>query len=174
VLAVILSIVEMVRRQYRPQRFVVGIDQAGTRTYTPATPGIESLPGLLIFRYDADLFYANANQFSDDVQKMVVSAPTPVRLLVLDCSSIPDVDYSAAVALEALIDFVHNRGATFALASLDPDLRADLTTQGVLAKVDAEHIYDSIPAAVTAFRENPPSRDIVDLSEPPTQPPPQP
>jgi high affinity sulfate transporter 1 len=174
VLAVILSIVEMVRRQYRPQRFVVGVDASGSRTYTPATPGLESQPGLLIFRYDADLFYANANQFSDDVQQMVASAPTPVRLLVLDCSSIPDIDYSAVIALEGLIDFVHNKGAIFALANLDPDLRADLNKQGAMARVGADHIYDSIPDAVTAFRELPPSSVDVDASEPPTTASPQP
>jgi MFS superfamily sulfate permease-like transporter len=56
VLAVVLSILEMVRRQYRPKRFVVSAVEDGTPTYTPAAPGLQSLPGLLVFRYDADLF----------------------------------------------------------------------------------------------------------------------
>ena len=143
----------MVRRQYRPKELVVGVDDDGTRTYTPAAPGVQSLAGLLVFRYDADLFYANANQFSDDVQQLVESAPEPIRWLVLDCSSIPDIDYSAAIALKGLIDFVHARGAVFALAGLDPDLRADLDKQRVLRMLNADHIFDSVPAAVAAFHE---------------------
>ena len=164
VLAVVLSILEMVRRQYRPKRFVVGIDDRGTATYVPATPGVQSLPGLLVFRYDADLFYANANQFSADVQQMVVSAPEPVRWLVLDCSSIPDVDYSAAIALEGLIDFVHAHGAVFALADLDPELRSNLEKQGVLEMLHADHIFDSIPAAVAAFRAGLAKADLTPVS----------
>ena len=171
VLAVILSIVEMVRRQYRPQRFVVGVDAGGTTTYVPAKPGQESQPGLLVFRYDADLFYANANQFSSDVQQMVDAAPSPIRWLVLDCSSIPDVDYSAAIALDGLIDFVHTRGSVFALAGLDPDLRSDLTRQGVLARLHADRIYPDIPAAVNAFGVWAADPDhTTDGSEPATEP----
>ncbi len=151
VLAIVLSLVEMVRRQYRPERFVVGVDADGDPTYLMAKPGLQSRPGLLVFRYDADLFYANANQFSDDVQALITAAPDPVRWLVLDCSSIPDVDYSAGIAVDNLITFVHNRGATFALAALDPDLRSTLEQQGVLKMLNVDHIYDSVPDAVAAF-----------------------
>ncbi len=155
VLAIVLSLVEMVRRQYRPERFVIGVDADGDPTYTMAKSGLQSAPGLLVFRYDADLFYANANQFSDDVQGLITSAPDPVRWLVLDCSSIPDVDYSAGVAIDNLITFVHNRGATFALAALDPDLRATLSQQGVLKMLNVDHIYDSVVEAVRAFLATP-------------------
>lgn len=168
ILAVALSLVEMVRRQYRPKRFVVRVHSGGTTSYTSAAPGLESLPGLLIFRYDADLFYANAHQFSDDVQQLVLSAPRPIRWLVLDCSAIPDVDYSAALSLQALIDFVHTRGAVFALAGLDPDLRSDLERQGVLAMLNADHLYDSIPAAVAAFRTSPGNPEQLTGGSPPS------
>jgi high affinity sulfate transporter 1 len=155
IVAIAASLVEMVRRQYRPERFVVGIAADGGPTYTMAKAGLQSLPGLVVFRYDADLFYANANQFSDDVQSLIQAAPDPVRWLVLDCSSIPDVDYSAGVALDGLIAFVHNHGAVFALAALDPELRATLTQEGVLPMLNVDHIYDSVPDAVAAFRAAP-------------------
>jgi high affinity sulfate transporter 1 len=155
ILALVLSILEMVRRQYRPHRFVVGVNAQGKQTYAPAKPGIQSLPGLLVFRYDADLFYANASQFSDDVQHLIVEAPDPVRWLILDCTSISDVDYSAAAALDGLVTFVHNRGATFALAAPDPDLRATLAKLGVLKQLNVDHIYDSVEDAVAAFRSSP-------------------
>jgi MFS superfamily sulfate permease-like transporter len=156
VLAVILSLVEMVRRQYRPHRFVIGVDAAGEPTYTRAEKGMQSAPGLLVFRYDADLFYANANQFSDGVQQLITSAPDPVRWLVLDCSSIPDVDYSAGAAFHQLVTFVHNRGANVVLANLDPDLRATLDRFGVIQMLNVDHIYPTVADAVAAFRSSSP------------------
>jgi len=155
VLAIVASILEMIRRQYRPERFVVGVNKAGTPTYTAATPDTQSAPGLIVFRYDADLFYANANRFSDDVQALITGAPDPVRWLVLDCTSIPDVDYSAGIAIDGLIAFVHQRGGVFALAGLDPDLHATLRQEGVLRMLNSDHIYVSVAAAVAAFRAQP-------------------
>jgi len=156
VLAVVLSIVEMVRRQYRPHRFVMGIDAEGEPTYARARQGMQSAPGLLVFRYDADLFYANANQFSDGVQQLITATPDPVRWLVLDCSSIPDIDYSAGAALHQLVTFVHNRGATVALAAVDPDLRTTLDKLGVLQMLSVDHIYPTVGDAVVAFRSSSP------------------
>ncbi|MGS0687464.1 SulP family inorganic anion transporter [Nakamurella sp. GG22] len=155
ILAIVASILEMIRRQYRPERFVVGVDKAGTATFTAATPGIQSAPGLIVFRYDADLFYANANRFSDEVQGLITGAPDPVRWLVLDCTSIPDVDYSAGLAIDGLIDFVHQRGAVFALAGLDPDLHATLKQEGVLGMLNADHVFASVDDAIAAFRAAP-------------------
>ena len=155
ILAVVASILEMIRRQYRPERFVVGVNTSGTETYTVATPGTQSAPGLIVFRYDADLFYANANRFSDDVQALITGAPDPVRWLVLDCTSIPDVDYSAGLSIDGLITFVHQRGAVFALAGLDPDLGATLRQQGVLRMLNSDHLYGSVADAVAAFKAHP-------------------
>ena len=152
VLAVVLSLVEMVRRQYRPHQFVVSVTRDGKETYARAEPGMQSSPGLLVFRFDADLFYANANQFSENVQQLISSAPDPVSWLILDCSSIPDVDYSAGAALKSLVKFVHTRGATFALAAADPNLRTTLSSLGVLDELPANHVFDSVEDAVDAYR----------------------
>jgi len=152
VLAVVLSLVEMVRRQYRPHQFVVSVTRDGKETYAPAEPGMQSSPGLLVFRFDADLFYANANQFSENVQQLITSAPDRVSWLILDCSSIPDVDFSAAAALKGLVKFVQTRGATFALAAADPNLRTTLSSLGVLDELRANHVFDSVEDAVAAFR----------------------
>ena len=70
ILAIVLSILALVRRQYKPSDFVVGVDASGEPTYQRGrAPGMQSLPGLIVFRYDAELFYANANRFVDDVQR---------------------------------------------------------------------------------------------------------
>ncbi|MGV9711575.1 SulP family inorganic anion transporter [Gordonia sp. NPDC003424] len=150
--AMAVSLLELVRRQYHPERFVIGVSDHGReRRYRPATPGQQSLPGLIVFRYDADLFYANASRFADDVMNLVRAAPDPVRWLVLDCTAITDVDYSASTVLADLISFVHSRNAHFVLAGVDPELQGTLLTEGVLADLSPDHVFPTVGAAVRAF-----------------------
>jgi high affinity sulfate transporter 1 len=155
VLAVVLSLLELVRRQYRPADFVVGVDKDGQPTYQPAAPGLQSLPGLVVFRYDADLFYANANRFTDDVEALFQSAPDPVRWLVLDCSSVDDVDYSAGLALSGLIDFVHAHDAHFAIAQADAGLLPTLELYGLLDKFGRSRVFGNLEDAFAAYRADP-------------------
>ncbi len=152
VLAIVLSILEIIRRAYSPSDFLVAVDSAGDTVYTAAEPGHRSLPGLLVFRFDAELFYANANRFVDDVQALMAAAPEKVRWLVLDCSSIADVDYSAGLALAGLIHSVHENDGVFALAEADPELISTLHTYGTMEEFDNAHIYATIADAVSAFQ----------------------
>ena len=105
-----------------------------------------------MFRFDAELFFANASRFSDEVLGVLATAPTPVRWLVLDCSSLDDIDYSASITLRGIIDSLHSDGRVFALAEADPQLLDTLTKYGILTDFDNTHIYSTVPAAVAAFQ----------------------
>jgi high affinity sulfate transporter 1 len=155
ILAIVASIIDLIRRQYSPKRFVIGVEKDGMPTYEQAVAGAQSAPGLIVFRYDADLFYANANRMSDDVQALMSGAPDPVRWLVLDCTAIDDADYSAGVALNGLIDYVHEHDAVLALAGADDSLLQPLKAYGVIQRVEPAHVFDSVAAAVAAFRALP-------------------
>ena len=152
VLAVILSIVEMVRRQYRPQRFVVGVDAGGTTTYVPATPGVQSatrtsgvpLRRRPVLRQRQPVLQTTCRSWS--TPRRVRSGGSCWTARPSPTSTTPPPSHWSG-----LIDFVHTRGAVFALAGLDPDLRSDLTRQGVLARLHADHIYPDISSAVTAY-----------------------
>ena len=157
VLAIVLSIIEIIRRAYSPKNFVVGVNKDGEPTYTVARPGGESLPGLVVFRYDAELFYANSSRFADAVQGIIAAAPNHVRWLVLDCSAMADVDYSAGVILAELIQSVHADGGVFAIAGADPGLLATLKKYGTLDNFDNSHIFATVATAVAAFRASSPS-----------------
>ncbi len=154
VLAIVLAIVELVRRQYKPSNFVVGQSADGDPVFGSATPGAQSLPGLVIFRYDADLFYANAARFTDDVEAVVNAAPDPVRWLVLDASAIDDIDYSAGIALAGLIDYVHARNAHFGLAGADPELLDTLKKYGALDLFDHTRVFATIGDVFTAYQHD--------------------
>jgi high affinity sulfate transporter 1 len=151
ILAILLSLLEVVRRAYQPGDFVIGQGAGEDVEYDAAKAGAESRPGLVVFRFDAPLFYANANRFSDDVKGVMEGAPTPVRWLVLDCSSITDVDYSAGLELTDLITYVHQRGARFGLVRADEALLATLRTYGVLERLsDVFDAFEAAPAAAPA------------------------
>jgi high affinity sulfate transporter 1 len=155
ILAIVVSILNIIRRQYSPKKFIVTMNAADEPTYESAAPGSQSAPGLIIYRYDAELFYANVNRFVDDVQKVVVAAPTPVEWLILDASSLDDVDYSAGVALSGLLDFLEARQITAALARVDSSFLAAMKSYGIASRIPPERMYPSLADAFAAFEARP-------------------
>jgi MFS superfamily sulfate permease-like transporter len=155
--AILLSLAEVVRRAYQPGAFVVAQGSGDDLDYETATAGAQSRPGLVIFRFDAPVFYANANRFADDVKALVEGAPTPVRWLVLDCSAVSDVDYSAGLELGDLITYVHHHDARFGLARADDALVATLRRYGVLDEIPPERIFEHLDDVFAAYEALPPA-----------------
>jgi MFS superfamily sulfate permease-like transporter len=88
-LAMALSLLRHVRQSYRPHTMVLAPDATGRWLPVPATPGVQTEPGLVVYRFGADLFYANENRFADEVRELVKRAPTPlVRWLVVDAGAV--------------------------------------------------------------------------------------
>ncbi|MGB3371622.1 MAG: STAS domain-containing protein, partial [Rhodococcus sp. (in: high G+C Gram-positive bacteria)] len=153
ILGIALSIAELVRRQYQPARFVIDRDDSGNARYVQAKLGLQSAPGLLVFRYGADLFYANASRFTTEVEALVAATPDPLHWMVLDCSSINDIDYSAGEALSGLVDYVHAHNIHFALTGLDPALTRVLTEYGVYGKIRPDRIFSSADEVFAAYQQ---------------------
>ena len=155
ILAVVLSLLNLIWRQYHPGDFVVGQDAAGEPVYLPASPGAQTLPGLVIFRYDAELFYANANRFADHFEAVISAAPDPVRWVVLDCAAIPDVDFSAGVTLAHLVNYSRAHNARFVLARPDTQLLATLRAYGILDTIGEDNIIPTLEEVFRAYRTGP-------------------
>ena len=102
VLAMILSLLRIVQHSYHPHTGVMALKQDGIWQLNPVTPGAMTEPGLVMYRFEAELFYANANRFSEEVRCLVGQPPTPVRWLIVDAESITHLDYSAARVIERL------------------------------------------------------------------------
>ena len=151
ILAIVVSILNIIRRQYKPKDFVVGVSEDGQPTYQAATAGAQSAPGLIIFSYDAALFYANANRFVDDVEKLIESAPAPVEWLILDAGGLDDIDYSASKALDGLLDYLDAKGVTACLARADAGLMATLTSYGTDKRIPPDRIFGNLTDAYAAF-----------------------
>lgn len=152
VLAIVVSLLDIIRRQYLPASFVVGETAAGDPVYSEAEAGAQSEPGLVIFRYDAQLFYANANRFVEDVQAVVEGAPDPVRWVILDATSVTDLDYSAWNSLQGLGNYLHAKGIHFGLARVDPELEQTLITYGYPEHFDDSMTFGSLEEVIAGFR----------------------
>jgi SulP family sulfate permease len=117
----------------------------------------EAVPGLVIYRFDGPLFFANAQLLADDIEAAIAegSATEPVRWVVIDAESIGDVDSTGAGVLGDLTDALRERGITLALARLKSAVSTYLARAGVMEKVGAEHVYLEVDDAVAAFATAP-------------------
>jgi SulP family sulfate permease len=135
------------------------------RTFLVRVPGTDSfrgvdsvadgtaVPGLVVYRFDAPLFFANAQLLADDIQMAVAEAAVrePVRWVVIDAESIGDVDSTGAGTLADLADSLEERGIALSLARLKAAVSEYLDRAGVVEKIGAEHVYLEVDDAVAAF-----------------------
>jgi SulP family sulfate permease len=153
-IAVGLSLLDILRRVARPHDAVEGLvpGLAGMHDVDDY-PTAEVVPGLLVYRYDAPLFFANAENFLARVRAEVDGAAAPVRWLLLNTEAMSEVDLTGADALETLRSELACRGIVLALARVKQDLRDTLEPTGLLGRIGDEHVFVTLPTAVAAFRE---------------------
>jgi MFS superfamily sulfate permease-like transporter len=152
-LAMVLSLLRHVRHSYRPHTAVLVEDGAGHRRPIPAIAGALSEPGLVIFQFGADLFYANAGRFAEDLRGLVEGVPTPVKWLVVEASAITSIDYSATRVLRSLQEDLIRDGVVMVLAHAQPSLRSDLERHRLIDVIGADHVFDSLHEALAAIHE---------------------
>ena len=158
-LAIALSLFRHVRHSYRPHTMMLVPDSMGRWLSVPATPGKVTEPGLIVYRFGADLFYANQNRFTDEVRALVKQAPPPLRWLVVDAGAITDIDYSAAQSIRELLQELASRKIGTIFGRVNAYLHADMDRHGITAVVGPERIFQTLHEAVAAARTGMPSAD---------------
>ena len=151
IVAVVLSIVDHVRRNYQPSDAVITHRDGQWETERPVA-GARSEPGMVAYRFGASLFYANADLFDTEVRELVRGGSPPVRCLVLDAAAINDVDYSAAEMLRQLLPALQQAGVRLYPARVQPSVLALLQRYG-LGPLLPQHLYDSLAGAYEAARQ---------------------
>ena len=157
-LAIALSLLRHVRHSYRPHTMVLAPDEAGRWLPVSATPGLETEPGLVVYRFGADLFYANDNRFADEVRALIEHAPTPVHWFVVDASAMTDIDYSAARSLHDLCDDLKRCGITLVFGRVNAYLRADMDRHCITSAIGEKFIFSTLHEALSAVRMD--SREV--------------
>ena len=151
VLAMGLSLLRHVRHSYRPHTAVLVADEGGVWREVPAVAGATSGPGLVIFRFGADLFYANIGRFVEDVQRLVETAPAPLAWLVLDGGAITSIDYSAARTLQELHADLTRQRVSLVLVHASASLLADVGRHQIHDVFGADRVFDKLHEALTAI-----------------------
>jgi SulP family sulfate permease len=155
-LAIALSIFRHVRHSYNPPAMLLAPDVTGRWVPVPATPGKQTEPGLIVYRFGSDLFFANAKRFADQVRVLVDRAPTPVHWFIVDASAVTDIDFSAAQSVRDLIDELKRRGVRIVFARVSPYLRSDMDRHHITEAVGVQWIFTTLHEAITAVRRSTP------------------
>jgi SulP family sulfate permease len=148
--AIGLSVLDLLRRVARPhdaiEGFVPGL--AGMHDIDDF-PDAEPVPGLVIYRYDSPLFFANAEDFGTRAR---AAAAGDVNWFILNTEAIVEVDITAVDALEDLRQDLDARGVVFGMARIKQDLRAMLAPSGLLDRIGEQYLFPTLPTAVEAYR----------------------
>ncbi|MEU2429350.1 sulfate permease [Streptomyces sp. NPDC007861] len=152
--AVGLSVTEMLARVARPHDAIQGLvpGLAGMHDVDDY-PEARTVPGLVVYRYDSPLFFANAQNFRRRATAAVDDHPGPVAWFVLNAEANVEVDITALDAVEALRRDLERRGIVFALARVKQDLRDELDAFGLTAAVGPDRMFPTLPTAVAAYEE---------------------
>jgi MFS superfamily sulfate permease-like transporter len=119
-------------------------------------PPTETLKGLIIYRFNSSLYFANAGAFGDEVEQLVEAATTnggKLEWFVLDASAINDIDTTGAGAIERVLDLLEKHGVTFAISHANPRVPGLLMTYELLDKIGETHLYRTNRDAVAAFAQ---------------------
>ncbi|MFG2006255.1 SulP family inorganic anion transporter [Spirillospora sp. NPDC048911] len=151
-IAVGLSILNVFRRSWWPYETVLGrVDGLEGFHSIRSYPDAERLPGLVIYRFDAPLFFANAKTFRDELLRLAKTEQPP-QWIVIAAEPITDVDTTAADVLEDLDEALNAEGISLIFAELKDPVRRKIEHYGLTRTIDPQHFFPTVEAAVTAFR----------------------
>jgi sulfate permease, SulP family len=151
-LAMGLALVRHVRHAYQAHTAVLVQDAHGNWRGTPAVPGAITEPGVIVFQFGAELFYANAERFAETIRTLLERAPSDVQWLVLDAGAITNVDYSAARTLRTVHADLGKRGVALLVVHAQESLRESLEHHGLLADIGAANVHDTLREALATIR----------------------
>jgi MFS superfamily sulfate permease-like transporter len=154
-LAVALSLMRHVRHSYHPHTMVLTPVAPGKPwQFMPTKPGAMTAPHLIVYRFGADLFYANDHFFASEVTKLVDTASDGLRHLVVDAGAITDLDYSAARTIGELIETLRARGVAVIFGRVNPFLRNDMDRHGLTRVLGTSNVFDTLHEALAAAGVN--------------------
>ena len=150
--AIALSILDLIRRITSPYADVLG--------YAPGVAGMHSLDdypdsqpveGLVVFRYDSPIFFANADDFSARAKQAIDRSPHPIRWFLLKAEANTEMDLTAVDALEKLRVDLESQGIRFAMARVKQNLSRSLAPTGFIKSVGKQYVFTTLPTAVRAY-----------------------
>jgi SulP family sulfate permease len=153
-IAIAFSLAEFILRIYRPHTSVLGTGE-GVDGYHMIAPGgyNQVSPGLIVYGFNAPLFFANAPYLLDQVRDLISTADPPVKCLLLDAEAIPDIDTTAADTLKELHQELQENGILLAIARANKPLRETMRLTGLENLIGVNNFYPSVRNGVEAWQD---------------------
>jgi MFS superfamily sulfate permease-like transporter len=154
-LAVGIAIIEFLWDGWRPYSAVLGRAE-GVKGYHDITryPDARLIPGLVLFRWDAPLFFANAELFHDRVLDAVAASPTLVRWLVVAAEPVTSVDVTSADMLAELVETLREDGVVLCVAEMKDPVKDKLKRFGLFTRLGETAFFPTVGAAVHSYLES--------------------
>jgi len=153
-LAIAVAVAEFLWDGWRPHSAVLGRAH-GVKGYHDITryPDARRIPGLVLFRWDAPLFFANAEFFRERILDAVSKSPTPVRWLVVAAEPVTSVDVTACDTVAELDEALHARGIELCFAELKDPVKDKLKRFGLFAQLGEAYFFPTVGSAVSSYLE---------------------
>jgi len=153
IIAFLLATIDLLRRASRPGTWVLQEAPDGSHFVPEETDHAPDTSGLIIYRFGAPLYFANATLFGEEVEKLVTQAATPVKWFVLDAEAMVDIDTTGEEALHQVLTWLAKRGVTVAVSRANQSTAALLAHYHLLELIGEKRIYPTNRHAIAAFRK---------------------
>jgi len=150
-LAMVLSLLRIVRHSYHPHTGVLRIDSNKTWKVVPPTFGVVTEPGFVLYRFGASLFYANAARFAEEILKVVGPTPSAVRWVVVDAEAITNIDFSASRVVADLAKRLVESKVALGFARLPDGMRHDFERHHLSEIIPESMVFDRLHDSLNAF-----------------------
>ena len=151
VLAMLVSLARVVRHDYHPHSGVLQLNPDGSWKLVPVAPHVVTEPGLVLYRFGAELFYANAGRFIEEVTQVLQPMPSAVKWVVVDAEAMTHLDYTAARIVKRLKTNLDQAGVELAFARVPWDLKSDFDRHHVTEVIGPDRFFNRLHDAIAAF-----------------------
>ena len=152
-MAIVLSILAHLRHSYHPLDVLLAKTPQEDWKSAPLESGEQAAPGLAIYRFGANLYYANESRFTNEILDLVKKANPSLKWFCLSASMIGDIDYSASEAIKQLHGELKKRGVVLVLSDLDDQVLKQLEQDRIVDLIGKDHIFNSFRDTVVAYQK---------------------
>jgi sulfate permease, SulP family len=153
ILAIMLSLTLHVRHSYRPHSAIVIPDENRLWQTIPVSSGSISAPGLIIYRFSRDLFYANTTFFAEEVQNLVRTAHPPINWFIIEARAITQIDYSASLTIRDVLKELSIQHVTLGISGLAPQVKRQFDRDGLTDLIGADRFFNHLEEALAVANQ---------------------
>jgi SulP family sulfate permease len=158
ILAVFLSLALVVYRAAYPRTAVLGLPHGSEPEDVRLRsvedhPGDRTVPGLIVYRFEAELFFANSNAFTDEIQNLVRESEPPAQMVLVDAEAITSIDITGSESVDEVYEWLAEREITLAFSRVRTPVREMLERTGLLDKIGEQNLYPTTIDGVRAFHD---------------------